>query len=653
MRIARARPPKTEYVEFDTNDGTRHGVLPRALNATQNLRQSTQNSLERLLKTPNTLYQTVWESYLALRDIVDQHKGPPIPQHILQAVLRQCTPSWGALRQNATRPAGDYAAWKRLQSPLPHESRLRSVLHYMKTSGQHPTVEDYNFILQHMASVGHVNGALAVLEEMEASKVQTSAKTFKHILRACVFLLESPVPPEAKPQVSSMVAEIASKVAQRLQDLNLEMDSRLVELTLRMLKEQDNTEACEQILRTACAFDVHRPDRMPDEFEKRLKDADERKLPLPTPVPVTTSMLTTIMSLYGSKGELPRMIAAFEVLTNPYPLPSNLPSPQSDWWDADDEYDVANPVVQTPLKHRPEYIWEPPKARPNSATFAIMIRYLAWAQQRLLCEHYMLLAEEYDKAESVRLRNQLSKELARLKRVSPSTNSDRLPEEAALEMGFIEAPRFHITPAMFQPVLVYANQARLVELMRWMRQHLRMIIRRREKDLNFFKKSYEALPEAEIHPKAEIRLNTKHQIYVDYTAVTNDPDIQKPLDLHFHINLVESTLSGLRTMLERVDEVVARLSQRTLERMTRRVWRHQDVYLSDLGHRTLIGRDEWSERVKWREWNGPITAVNMGLQKMPSTNAVAAPSRWMDSRLAARAGEKEGDEIPDSLDKPK
>jgi hypothetical protein len=514
-RAARAIPPTTEYVEFDSDDGTRHAALPRTLSLSSTLRDKTQNSLETLLSTRGALYQTVWESYLALKDIVDRQRGPPIPRCILEAVLRQCTPTWHALRHHAIQPMTEYGALKRLQNPLPHESRLRSVLQYMKKSNQPPTEDDFHFILQQMAAVGHVRGAASVLEEMEATEgVKPSIKTFKHILRSCVYLMESPFPPEVESRVSNEVTTLASQVAQRMPSLNVELDAPIVELMLRIFKEQQNTEACEHILRLACSFDVHRPDRMPEEFEKRLKDADTRQSPLPVPVPVTTSMLTTLMKLYGSQGEISKMITTFEVLTNPYPLPSNLPSPQSDWWDADDEYDVANPVIQTPLKHRPEYVWDPPKSSPNTATFDTIIRYLAWARQRMLCEHYMLLAEEYDKAESVRLRNELSKELTRLESVSPITNPDRMSDDsAALEgRGFIEAPRFHITSHMFHPVFVYANQARLTELMRWMQQHLRTIIWRRENDLDFFKKSYEVLPPSPIPPGAEVRLNSRHQL---------------------------------------------------------------------------------------------------------------------------------------------
>jgi hypothetical protein len=107
-------------------------------------------------------------------------------------------------------------------------------------------------------------------------------------------------------------------------------------------------------------------------------------------------------------------------------------------------------------------------------------------------------------------------------------------------------------------------------------------------------------------------------------------------------------------MLERADEAVARLSQRTVERMTRRVWKYQDVFLSDVGHRTLIGRQEWSTRIRWKEWDGPVTGVGPVQRSKPNAKDEApAPSRWMDSRLTAKSKAKEVTGIQDSADDPK
>jgi hypothetical protein len=500
-----------DEMNLDVSTDTVAITLPRILGP--NFREKTEKALESMLSTEGTLYQEIWESYLTLRAIVGKNKGNPIRQEIAQAVLRQCTPAWLNLRNAYMQPSTTYGAWQKLKKPFPYENRLRMVLQDMKDANQLPTIEDFNFILQQMAAVGHVSGSVAIMKEMDSYPgIQPSNITYKRILQSCVFLLESPTPPEARPLVVKASTELAFEVVRRMQTTNIQIDTPILELILRVFKEDNNIAACEQILRTLCAFDVHRPDRMPEEFEQRLKEADQLQEPLPLPVPISTSILTTMVNLYGTNGDIPTMITLFEVLTNPYPLPSNLPSPSSDWWE-EEEYDVANPVIQTPLKHRPEYIWEPQRASPNSATFAILLRSLAWTGNRMLCEHYMLLAEEFDRAEISRLRMSLNAELSKRQRLSENTADEEygVDSQGATSLPIIPSPRFMITPLMFMPIFAYANRRRIAELMRWIRHHLRQIVRRRQAELEFFEKAYQALEPPSIPTGAVVRLNSQHK----------------------------------------------------------------------------------------------------------------------------------------------
>lgn len=559
------------------------------------------------------------------------------------------------------KPTTDFGSWQKLQSPLPHENRLQMILRHMKEANQTPTVDDFNYIIKQMSAVGHVRGASDVLHELDSIPgLEPNNITFRHVLQTCVFLIESPFPTEVRNLAVKASTEVALDIVDRMQAMNMDIEEAIVELLLRIFKENRNIEACEQILRTVCAFDIRRPDRMPEEFEARLKEADRLQKPLPVPLKLTTSMFTTLVSLYGSAGEIPRMITLFEVLTNPYPLPSNLPSPSSDWWDDDiDEYDVATPVVQTPLKHRPEYIWEPQRASPNSATFAMLIRNLAWAGQRMLCEHYMLLAEEFDKQEADRLREQISREIERHRSVSTqmSGNQDR-QVELVPSPDFIPSPRFLITPLMFMPAFAYANRQRILELMRWMRYHLRGVIWRRQSELSFFKKSYEELPSGTFPSRAVARLSSSHHpcmllcmfsnvlltasLDLDYSGMVEGTDNPKPLDLGLHIKLVESSLTSFGAMLERADEVIARLKQRSLERITRRVWNNQDIYLRDVDDRVLLSKEEWENRVQWKVWAGPVTGAQLNRgNTLSAKTANQPPARWMDERLRARIESKQ------------
>lgn len=116
-------------------------------------------------------------------------------------------------------------------------------------------------------------------------------------------------------------------------------------------------------------------------------------------------------------------------------------------------------------------------------------------------------------------------------------------------------------------------------------------------------------------------------------------DPVKPLDLQLHIKLVEESLKSFRAMLDRADEVVARLKQRSLENMTRRVWSNKDIFLRETNSRVFLSREDWEKRVQWRAWAGPITGNQLGQASHPSS--FSGPTRWMDERLRSRLQAKE------------
>jgi hypothetical protein len=115
----------------------------------------------------------------------------------------------------------------------------------------------------------------------------------------------------------------------------------------------------------------------------------------------------------------------------------------------------------------------------------------------------------------------------------------------------------------------------------------------------------------------------------------------KPLDLRIHKELVDASLVSFTAMLERADEVVARLRQRTLERLTRRVWNNKDIYLGEYGQRVILGREEWERKVRWNLWAGPVTGVTLGRESQPSKKQNTPPARWIDERLMSRVKSQE------------
>lgn len=639
--LAKARASREKYQQLsleksdqpaNPNLGNHAVVLPRFLGI--NPMESARKRLEELLDTPGARYEQVWETYLALRQIINLNRSAPIPRETLQKVLRKCTPDWNSTRKYCSHQANRQTIWQRLENPLPFGNRLFEIITHMKEANQVPQKEDFDYMLRYMWAGGHVYGSAAILERMEKEGITPSPSSYKYALQTSVFLLELDIPYSARGTVRETANKFAVDILQRMKAEEKEITPPIMELALRVFRVNGNVEAAEALLRENYAFDIRRPDRMPEEFERRLKEADKSGLPLPQLMPMTTSILTSMVHLYGSLGDIPKMITIFEVLTNPYPLPSNLPSPTSDWWDSEDEYDVPQPVNQRPLPNRSDYVWEPARASPNNATFAYMLRHLAWAGQRMLCEHYMLLAEEYDKAEALRLQTMLDSEI---QRYQPSQTQPLVGNENEQPTADdLTAPRFLITPLMFMPVFAYANHQRITELMRWMKYHLAELVKRRESELAFLKSALDALPAGQASTRG-LPLNHDTQPYSDFIGIVPRTAQRSPLNLQVHISLVEASLQSFRAMFEKTNEAVARITQRTKERLTRRVWNNKDIYLRDVDARVLVSREEWVEKVRWRQWTKSLPGASLMLEA-PSTHGV--PPRWMDERLAARAESK-------------
>jgi hypothetical protein len=456
--------------------------------------------LSTLIKTPNVEPDIIWAAYEDFHRFLPSAPREHDHVHTLRHALRRSIPDWRSVRRQTDGRLPAAERWARLRTPHPFEYRMRTILQDIRELGHTPDLSDYHWVLSQLAAAGHATAAEAVLREMIALARLPTADTYALVLRACIRKLETRMPYSAVEEETATASRIAREVVEAMGEQGVEINSKHVSLLLRVFKASLHIEGFELLLRTVFSFDVQRPDRMAKEFEDRLKAADQSSQPLPVPLKINRDILTTMMHIWGEAGELSKMISAFEVLTNPYPMPSDLPPPSSSWWDDVFGSDVPMPVVTTPLSHRPEYKWHPQTTSAAQAAVNKLIQVLAWNNKRTLCQHYVKMAIELDKAEARQLRTTLNRALAAVKPQSQDT--DRLQvsfppasSDSPLLPLHNEQPnsRFMVTMETLLPAWGMANHKKALEMFRWMRNHTTRLIRRKQRQFQWFTKRQDGI----------------------------------------------------------------------------------------------------------------------------------------------------------------
>src|SRR6185369_9796926 len=104
-------------------------------------------------------------------------------------VLRRCTPSSAELRVTS---AQRLAKGIRTAEPHIHERRFQTIVRNIRADDAVPTLDDYNFILEQFAAVGHHLGAMHVYKEMTLLGWKPRTKTFSLCLQAIAHHLTLP-----------------------------------------------------------------------------------------------------------------------------------------------------------------------------------------------------------------------------------------------------------------------------------------------------------------------------------------------------------------------------------------------------------------------------------------------------------------------------
>lgn len=590
--------------------------------------------LEAVLRQERPDPAHVWACYI---DLLGVAMPAEVPLEMHQGVLRKSTLPPADSRKDLYRRL---AAKKRPRAPHVHESRYQNIINNIQEAGYTPSAEDYEFILEQFAAVGHQVGAIQVLQEMAHLGLERTHKTYGLCLMAIAHRLTLPIWHGDKEALIDTMTRICLKLINEMSENRVPMTAFNLDLTMRILKETLDFEAFARLLRISYGIDLSYPDRPPLEFWDKPADGASiagASLQIPLqPQPFSSSALNSTLDFLGRLGNVSKLIQAFEVLTTP--LPPHAAAPESAYADdADEDFGVNRPSVAS---------FTPPHALPNTMSYSLMIKWLSRAGHPALARHYLVQAMEWDRLVDRDLRGQCL-----LKR----------PEE-------IISPRFGISQYFFLPILGEANRNKSIELMRFVHRKLQRQLRRKRVDIAFYSEILAqwneearlkaAEEEAQRYADDEAIINAaaaseqpgsptdaKDSVITSTTtsvselpvastsstlpsrslssssssraASSSEPLVEVPFEpvpeptpakprtpkqfnIRLHLSILERDKRQIEDLEVRVRDTLGRSVQRVKERLGRRIWGNKNVWLQSEGTRTRLSRTTWREIVHFK-----------------------------------------------------
>lgn len=514
------------------------------------------------LQLENIGRHRVWSSYL---DVLNFLRPAQVPLHVHQAVLRRCTTSLDVARYNLA------VRIQKREVILPshsHETRFRRIIYNMRRAGHAPQPEDYHFILQHFAAVGHHIGALQVLDEMSQVGLQRTTEAYRLCLEAFARRITLPCWRDDRAKLATAISKLAARVLSEMQRNNVEMTGETVELCFRILGQGLQDEPFEKLMRRAYGVDLSYPDRPPLEFWSKQPtiSADGAPLRASAPFPFTTPALNNTIDFLGRKRRISKLVQAFEVLTTPVPTQASSPIGSSYVDEEDDDFGYDHPEVAP---------FTPPRAQPNTETYTRLIRWLSKANHAPLARHYLYQVYVLDRKADWALRRTLSK-------------PDGLLQD-------FEIPRCRLSTKMINSVFGLTHRQKKLPMMRWLLHILRKTKNARRSEILFYRnleKWRPAAPEEELDDasNAQEARTPEDQATID----------QKLSDLGIHLLLIRREYSRLLLLERRLVDVLGRQTQRVKERLGRRVWTQKDIYIRSQTERVLVSKEQWRQIVQYR-----------------------------------------------------
>ncbi|KAL6299117.1 hypothetical protein BKA93DRAFT_618888 [Sparassis latifolia] len=588
-----------------------------------------------LLALEDTSPGHVWGSYVDLVNTLGPYK---LPLHIHQAVLRKCTEHAKQHRAMIATLMGEGAI---RESTHVHETRFQTVIRNIRTSGMTPSLEDYHFILQQFAAVGHYRGTMLVLEEIASVQLPKTTKTFGLCLQALCHRLTLPYPLTLRPRLVSEVTDLCWKLLEQMSEQNARLTSGIVDLIMRIMKESSDMAGFEKLMKMVYGIDLSYPDRPPLEYWDKGKEVDvnaiQPGMALMDPLPFSTAALNTTVDMLGRLGDVSKLVQTFEVLTTPLPAQSNGSSTPFDE-DDEDDFGYSNPRVAP---------YRAPHAKTNTTTYSTLLKWISRAGHRAFARHYILEVMELDLNTHKRLRR-LCKKGSKPEHISP--------------------PRISVNRNIFLPVFSLANRGKDMELLRFVLHKIQAAHHRKLSYIKFYrgvKKKWNAAellqpetslassdtdtPSSPSSDAAQVELPfvgdplptppslptplplptpTEASFSTFFTPSTSasrdvasktidilpapflDTDFDEkarvvPQDEHFninlHIQLLKRDVAQLKEFREYVLDILGRNTQRVKEKLGRRVWRDKDIYVRDHDDRVVVSREDWCQKVNYRE----------------------------------------------------
>ena len=408
------------------------------------------NSLEREDSNPSR----PWSHYVDLLNYMGLER---LPLEVHRLVLRKCVPPVRVLRAARKR---ERRARYHLHAPHAYENRLQTVMKNIRSAGWQADLEDYHFVLDQFAAVGHYIGSRGVLQEMALAGVQPSAKTYRLCLQALAFRLSLPCSNERRPILLEETTKMAREIVRDMRSRDLPLESVDTDLAIRIFRETVEEKGFAELIKFSYGIDLAYPDRLPLEvierpMTPRAENLEELDPPPHRLQPLSTPGLNVVVDMLGRTGRISKMVQAFEVLTQPLPNPYQ--SPPSLFDEDEDDFSINPPSV-------PETIYPLPSAPPNSTTFQLLIKHASKAGHAVFARHYLVYALRMDRDEDRRIKRGF----------------------CTLPVDEIAPPRLAVNRNMFLPVLGLSNREKNVEIMDWTLRMIRRTLGRKRKDLFWY-----------------------------------------------------------------------------------------------------------------------------------------------------------------------